>query len=112
MSGSLVTALSNDPNRFAGGYVFKNSLGGPTLDADDFVRDWTDALEATRITYRRPYTCRHTRASEMLMAGVEPAFAAAQLGHSLEMFFKTYAHWINGAKDEDQKKLLSALAGL
>jgi len=28
------------------------------------------------------------------------------------MFFKTYAHWTNGVKDEEQKKLLSALAGL
>jgi integrase len=29
------------------------------------------------------------------MAGVNPAFMARQLGHSLDMFFKVYAKWID-----------------
>lgn len=29
----------------------------------------------------------------MLMAGMRPAFAARQLGHSVEVFLRTYARW-------------------
>ena len=43
----------------------------------------------------------------MLMAGVEPAFAAKQLGHTTEMFLKTHADWISGVKDRDQVNLLN-----
>jgi integrase len=35
-----------------------------------------------------------------LMAGVNPAFMAGQLGHSPEMFFRVYAKWIRGQHDE------------
>ena len=45
----------------------------------------------------------------MLLAGVEPAFAAKQLGHSTEMLLKTYADWISGGKDRDQVNLLSRI---
>lgn len=34
-----------------------------------------------------------------LMAGVNPAFMAKQMGHSLEMFFRVYADWIDGQDD-------------
>jgi integrase len=43
----------------------------------------------------------------MLMAGVEPAFAAKQLGHSTARFLKTYADWISGVKDRDQVNLVN-----
>ena len=90
-------------------YVFRNTFDRPCLDADDFNEAWNAALKQCRMTYRRAYNCRHTRASEMLMAGVEPAFAAKQLGHSTEMFLKTYADWISGVKDRDQVNLLSRI---
>ena len=45
----------------------------------------------------------------MLMAGVEPAFAAKQLGHTTEMFLNTYADWISGVKDRDQVNLLNQI---
>lgn len=38
----------------------------------------------------------------MLMAGVEPGYGVRQLGHSLEMFFRTYAAWINREKGAEQ----------
>lgn len=109
LSPAAVSALSNRPERFAGGYIFKNTLGSHHADADYFTERWRDALQQCRIPYRRAYNCRHTRASEMLMAGVEPAFAARQLGHSVEMFFRTYAEWISGVKDQSQKALLAKL---
>lgn len=98
----LRSALTGHHRRFAGGYVFRNTFDGPHLDADQFNAEWKKALAAARVPYRIPYTCRHTRAAEMLMAGVEPGYAAKQLGHSLEMFFRTYAAWISAVKDAEQ----------
>lgn len=46
------------------------------------------------IRYRRPYTMRHTYATRMLMEGVKPAFCARQLGHSIEVFLRNYATWM------------------
>ena len=106
---ALLSALRANPGYFRGGYIFRNQLDGPNLDADNFNAAWKEALEAARIRYRRSYTCRHTRASAMLMQGNDPAFAAKQLGHSLEMFLKTYAMWISEVKDKEQFERLEAI---
>lgn len=60
---------------------------------------WEPVLKALGMRYRRPYNCRHTYATAMLMVGMTPAFCAKQLGHSVEMFLKTYAKWIDGDRD-------------
>lgn len=49
---------------------------------------------------------RHTYATFGLMNGVNPAFMAEQLGHSLEEFFKTYAKWINNNQNQVQLALI------
>ncbi len=51
------------------------------------------------IPYRIPYTCRYSRAAEMLSIGIAPGDAAKQLGHSLEMFYRVYAEWIEDYAD-------------
>lgn len=61
---------------------------------------WTTTLKRLGIRHRRMYNTRHTYATIGLMAGANPAFMARQLGHSLEMFFKVYAKWIDGQNDE------------
>lgn len=61
---------------------------------------WTTTLKRMGIRHRRTYNTRHTFATIGLMAGVNPAFMARQLGHSLEMFFRVYAKWIDGQHDE------------
>jgi integrase len=33
------------------------------------------------------------------MARMTPAFCAKQLGHSVEMFLRTYAKWIDGGQN-------------
>ena len=43
---------------------------------------------------------RHSYATAMLMAGMTPAFCAKQLGHSIEMFLRTYTKWMDGAQNE------------
>lgn len=57
------------------------------------------ALTELGIRARRPYNCRHTYATMCLMAGMNPAFIATQLGHSVQMLLSTYARWINSSID-------------
>jgi hypothetical protein len=46
----------------------------------------------------------------MLMSGVNPAWAASQLGHSMQMFLTVYARWIREAdKGRELSKLESIL---
>ena len=58
------------------------------------------------IRYRPPYNCRHTYATICLMAGMNPAFIAKQLGHSVQMLLDRYAHWIDGENDWAQMEKL------
>lgn len=89
------------PSRFKGEWLFLNSQGNHYRDSDTFNATWQAAFETKRIKrdlkleYRIPYVCRHTRAAELLSTGVEPAKAAKELGHTLEMFFRTYSEWID-----------------
>lgn len=96
--------------QLAGGYVWLNPLdGNPWDDERDFRRShWAPALRALGIRYRRPYQLRHTYATMLLQAGVNPAVAAKTLGHSPAMFFKRYARWIDGAAEAAELAKLDA----
>lgn len=97
--------LDNHTTRFAGGHIFLNSLGTFYRDSDKFNAAWLKAHELGSIPYRIPYVCRHTRAAELLSTGVEPMEAAKQLGHSLEMFNRTYSELIDEyCKERDPKR--------
>jgi integrase len=82
------------PSRFAGGPIFTTLAGNAYLDTDVFNEAWRAAHTKERIPYRIPYTCRHTRAAELLSAGIDPADAAKELGHSTEMFLRTYSEFM------------------
>ena len=72
---------------------------------------WEPTLRRLGMRYRPPYNTRHTYATMMLMAGMTPAFCAKQLGHSVEMFLRTYARWIDGSqKALEMGRLEAALA--
>jgi len=60
-----------------------------------------EAMKATRVRHRPAYNARHTYATMLLMADVNPVFVANQLGHSLQMLIKRYGRWIHG----DQNKI-------
>lgn len=62
-------------------------------------RYWELTIKTLGIRYRRPYNTRHTYATVGLMAGVNPAYMAGQLGHGTEVFFKDYASWISSKQD-------------
>jgi integrase len=85
----------------AGAHVFVDPFTSkPWQNTQAFSRRvWVPLLKAVSVTYRRPYNIRHTRATEMLMAGLNPAFSARQLGHDVNVYLTVYAKWISGAND-------------
>lgn len=87
---------------FVGGsHVFVDPFTSkPWANTQAFSRRvWVPLLKLKSVTYRRPYNIRHTRATEMLMAGVNPAFAARQMGHDVNVFLTIYAKWLPGSQD-------------
>jgi integrase len=69
---------------------------------------WTPTLKVLGIRYRRPYNMRHTYATAMLMSDMNHSFCAKQLGHSVEMFQRTYTTWIDGPQNAVQMDKLEA----
>ena len=86
--------LRGHSTQFEGGYIFQNGNGDFHKTSDHFNRAWKDCHKKLNIPYRIPYVCRHTRAAELLSIGIEPADAAKQLGHSVEMFLRIYSEYI------------------
>lgn len=69
-------------------------------------KQWGPVLTELKIRYRPPYNCRHTYATICLMSGMNPAFIAQQLGHSVQMLLSTHARWINSSSDWDELEKL------
>lgn len=96
--------------KLKGDYVFADTEGQPWAyqKMTDARMYWKPTLSKLGIRYRRPYNTRHTYATVGLMAGVNPAFLAKQLGHSLKMFFEVYADWIHGDQDDREMAKIEA----
>lgn len=62
-------------------------------------RYWLSAMRKLGVRHRRMYDTRHTYATMCLMSGMNPAFIAAQLGHSVQVLLSTYAKWISSPSD-------------
>nr|WP_240523158.1 site-specific integrase [Pseudomonas mosselii] len=83
-------------------------MKGPSTPGGHF----NEAIEATSIRARPQYNCRHTYATMCLMSGMNPAFIAGQLGHSVQVLLTTYAKWLNSANDwSELAKLEAAVIG-
>ena len=97
----------------AGEHVFHDPRYGARWgDERAFRRNyWEPTLKRLGIRYRPPYSTRHTYATMMLMAGMAPAFCAGQMGHSVEIFHRTYAKWIPGSADAGEMAKLEASFG-
>lgn len=98
----------------AGQHVFLDPGTGTPWRVEDTFRRlyWVPTLRALEMRYRRPYNTRHTYATMMLMAGLAPAYCARQLGHAVELFLSTYAKWLDGRDNANQRARLEAfLAG-
>lgn len=98
----------------AGGAVFQDPRYGTAwVDERAFRRSyWTPVLKRLGIRYRRPYNMRHSYATAMLMASMTPAFCAKQLGHSVEMFLRTYSKWVDGEQNDLEMQRLEASLSL
>ncbi|UVL33300.1 site-specific integrase [Pseudomonas sp. B21-041] len=72
-------------------------------------RYWLSALRKLGIRHRRMYDTRHTYATMCLMSGMNPAFIAAQLGHSVQVLLSTYAKWISSPSDWAELEKLDRL---
>lgn len=102
--------------QLAGKEVFVGDAGEAFKSTDDPLRAWwKPAMKISGIRQRDARQTRHTFATMCLMAGIKPAWAARQMGHSVEMFYRVYSRWIDGAdKGAERRKLdgyISAEAG-
>lgn len=68
---------------------------------------WRPALRTCGIRHRDARQIRHTFATMCLMAEMNPAYVAGQLGH-VEMFFRVYSKWINGTNNDRQQSRLDS----
>lgn len=100
--------------RMGDGRVFSDPQTGEPWASDAAPRRkyWIPALKRLGIRYRDPYNVRHTRASLDLMANVNPAWLAGQLGHSIAVLLRVYARWIPGDQDaREMSKIEAQIAG-
>lgn len=61
------------------------------------------ALRISGVRYRPPKECRDTSVTLALMAGCDPAWVAAQHGHSVVTMLRSYAKWL--PKGDDNRNL-------
>lgn len=89
-----------------GAHVFENPRTGKPWASEADQRDlyWTPTLKRLRLRHRVAYQTRATRATAMLMAGMNPAYCAKQLGHSKRVFFDRYADWIDRAERANERE--------
>lgn len=72
------------------------------------ARHFHVAVSALGIPPRPQYNCRHSYATMCLMSGINPAFIAGQLGHSVQVLLTTYAKWLNSSSDWSELEKLEA----
>ena len=75
------------------------------------VSYWNPTLARLGIRHRPPKFTRHTYATFMLMAGVDTAIAAEQMGHSPIVFQTVYAKWISSSADDVEMGKLTRFLG-
>ncbi|MGF6149267.1 integrase [Pseudomonas fluorescens] len=78
----------------------------------DLYKQWAPTLKKLATRYRPPYNCRHTYATICTMSGMNPAFIAQQLGHSVQMLLSTYARWLNSSGDWGEMEKLQNASGM
>lgn len=99
-------------SQLSGGRVFVDDDGQEFASTDGPMRGWwKPAMKVSGIRQRDARQTRHTFATICLMAGIKPAWAAKQMGHSVEMFYRVYSRWIDHAdKGAERRKLDSYIS--
>lgn len=93
--------------------IFMNPVTGRHWHDERSQREhyWTPSLKRLKIRRRRAYCTRHTYCTVALMNSINPAYIAAQAGHSVKMLLDTYARWIPGGDGGVEKAKLAAAMG-
>jgi len=96
-----------------GDHIFVYPVTGrPYPDTSNLVEKyWRPSLKRCGIRNRDARQTRHTCASMMLMAGCEPDWAAGQLGHSVEMFYRVYSKRIQGEDKGRERAKMASMYG-
>jgi len=96
------------------GRVFHNPATNKPWAKEQNISEpnWKPTLKLLGIRYRKPYNTRATYATIGLMSGARPAYMAAQLGHSLEVFYRDYADWIADQDDDREMDKIEAQIGV
>ncbi|MFB2970426.1 tyrosine-type recombinase/integrase [Aerosakkonema sp. BLCC-F183] len=81
--------------------VFMAPQGGAIDDHNFRNRAWKPILTELGISYRKPYTTRHTLISHALERKVNPVEVAEMTGHDVQTLFEHYAGVINKTKLPD-----------
>jgi integrase len=100
-------------SQLSNAHVFPDVDGTAFNDTDGPLDAWWKAaIKLSGIRQRDARQSRHTYATLCLHAGLTPAWAAKQLGHSVEMFYRVYSKWIEGAdKGVERNKMDAYLSG-
>jgi integrase len=93
--------------------VFENPITARPWHDERSQRDhyWRPSLKRLGVRWRRPYNTRHTYCTVALMGSVNPAYIAAQAGHSVKMLLEKYARWIPANDGGSERKRLAAAQG-
>lgn len=90
-------------------YVFEAGNGKPLASTDAPLDAWwRPTVTSLDVRYRDARQTRHTFATMCLMAGITPGWVATQMGHSIEMFFRVYSRWIEGADYGAERRKLES----
>ncbi|MDX1622100.1 MAG: site-specific integrase [Nitriliruptorales bacterium] len=85
--------------------VFADALGRP-YRPDRVTKAFGRAVRSADVPRIRPHDMRHTHASLLLQAGVNPKVVSERLGHSSVAFtLDTYAHVMPGMQPEAAERL-------
>ncbi|TGZ35330.1 putative defective protein IntQ [Photobacterium damselae subsp. damselae] len=71
---------------------------------------WSRLCQQSGIRHRRAYQWRHTYASWMLTAGVNPSYLASQMGHAnFQMIANVYAKWMPSSSQSEHERAIEQL---
>lgn len=97
--------LKKGPRYKREGFVFASSAGTP-LDLTRVRYKWKRALQAAGLPPLRLYDARHTHATTLIMAGVNPKVVQERLGHAnISITLDTYTHVLPGRDREAADRL-------
>ena len=102
-------ALKNSPRQLHDTHIVTNRFGRGYETYETFAKSLNAAMRRLGIRPRSPYNARHTCATMMLESGMQPAYCAQVLGHSLREFLETYARWIDADRSAEQARIWASI---